>query len=404
MQKAKAIPMGIDSLSLSKQTVQSKMKHTPYLRRLLWLLPLLVAWGVLSYGKAGSEAQTDFSQSETVQTKEEKTQEEVVDYSVFDESCIGAGAAQAVYCNGEQKPLSLGNGRELRIGASSTDGDAIYLNPAFYYAGAKNAGEQYGFLLRAERGNIEYSSIHGTPAPRTALVNANETNLLIVGRTYDKLVPASYQNAQDYGVRWTADRNAEGAVTDACIVTMHVIRLSDGILMGCATAAIAYDSSKESFVLGEVHSSDVSMTGELSESKRDELIHEAAAFLGEGNGKMQLDYSEELIRNSRHLICVEKLTAPIFNRLFSTAGDAISAAAFRGYELYAVHLPYVGLGYLTVYFAPETQVNGLREAVWGNEGSAKLQPVGYDALSPFSEQSMESFLLPEDLDFFRQNR
>lgn len=295
-------------------------------------------------------------------------------------------------CCLNRDPLRLDCGSEcsLSLGRASDSRVGIYLDPHFEYPYARNPFEQYGFLFRCLGGELEVKQAEAVDG---------ETDYIITGRTYDKRSPASFRSEDCFGVRWIPDRDGSGVVRESAEISVHVIRLSDGMLMAAAKAEIDYLDEVSGFALTGLRGSDVSTTGELTESERNALIQDAASFLSAGNDKLALPYSVKDIRNHSAEICVEKLERPLYSKLFSASGKPLYSSRLSGMILYAVHLPCTGLGFVTVYFAPETQINGLREEHWGTE-TDRLAVTGYDAVCPLAEDRFRSFLQPQDIEFF----
>lgn len=291
----------------------------------------------------------------------------------------------------------LGFGIHLTLGiGSQTAFDRIYLNPVLTYDYAMNTSEPYGFLVRATRGAVVYS---GEPKPIDYDQNRGERSLFIAGRTYDKLVPAHYNNEAQYGVAWVNDIEGDSMDRTGTELLIHAIRLKDGRLMGAAKAQIIFDQESDAYLLASVSSSDVSVAGKLRTEDRKALIDSTVQFFNENCLNVQTSLSEADLKNIRSAIVVEKTNKVLFNRLFNVKAEVIPSGRLRGCDIYAVNLPCAGLGYLTAYYIPIAQAQGISHIAFGD---LDYVLVGYDAANcpPFNAETFNSFLLPEEIEKF----
>ena len=136
--------------------------------------------------------------------------------------------ADGVYENRAQQEVQTGFGRYLSIGLDRSDiQDALYINPHFIYQYPGNPYEQYGYLLRTDRVPLEYAVTK--TAAGSDPQNAEYTDLAILGRTFDKVVPAVTENSELYGVRWRDNPACGGKEQDGDILYVLIVRLSDGM-------------------------------------------------------------------------------------------------------------------------------------------------------------------------------
>lgn len=299
-----------------------------------------------------------------------------------------------LYSNTENPEIQTGYGRYISIGLGNGDiRDAIYLNPHVRYDYAENPNEQYGFLLKTDRVPLEYADTD--PKPGNDPRNAAFTDLAILGRTYDRLVPAGWTDSERYGVRWVDSPAFGGLPHDGDVLHVLAVRVSDGTLMGAGRADIVYDYPTDTYCIRNFRNSDVLYTGELSEEWRDRLYNDAVAFLQTGNDRFHIGFTGTDWDEIRQFAVIEKLNRPYYGKFFNTLGTVISAGRYAGMDIYAVNINCSGYGFFTVYFCPEPMAYGLHADHLGDR-ELNLIPVGYDAHSPMTEELFRSYLLEED--------
>ena len=298
------------------------------------------------------------------------------------------------YSNIENPEIQTGFGRYISLGLGNDEvRDSICTSPHMRYDYAENSEEQYGFLLRTDRVPLEYADTD--PKPGSDPKNASYTDLAILGRTYDRLVPASFSDSDHYGVRWV-DRTAFGGQPhDGDTLYILAVRISDGTLMGAGRADIIYDHPSNSYSVRNFRNSDVLYTGEISMEWRDKLYDDAVAFLQAGNDKFHIGFTNTDWSEIKQFAVIEKLNRTYFGKFFNTLGNVTSAGKYAGMDIYAVNINCSGYGFFTVYFCPEPMAYGLHLDRLGDQ-ELKLIPIGYDAHSPMTEELFNSYLLEED--------
>lgn len=307
--------------------------------------------------------------------------------------------SNGVYRNDRVLSASTGYGMTLSVGLEQ-DGvtDALYLNPHFEYAYAGNPNEAYGYLMRAERVPLEYAE--PSPSPAWSTKYDGITDFAILGRTYDKVVSVSARDSVNYGVRWM-DSPAYGGMDNAGdTVHILIIRLSDGTLMGAVNICVSFDRGTKTYSLENLTNNDVGNTGDLSAEQRDNLIAETVQYLTEGNDQMTLSVTKEELESQSRSTVIEKIPRVYYNKLYDTNGNVVAAGRFSKCDIYAVNINCDGYGFFTVYFAPEPQANGLAAPTLAEGDELKLVPIGYDAFAPFTIETFNSFLFPEDISLF----
>jgi len=295
--------------------------------------------------------------------------------------------------------VSTGYGMTFSLGIDQQDAsDAIYLNPHFEYAYAGNPEEEYGYLIRTERVPLEYSET--SDAPAWSEKHRGLTDFAIVGRTYDKVVSASVQSRDQFGVRWIDSPAYGGLEHGGDTVRILIIRISDGTLMGAVKAEISYDYGTRSYSISNLFNSDVSYTGELTGGQRGELVEETIRILVQGNAQMTLGISKEELEAQSASVVVDHPQRTYYSKLYDMDGNIVSSGRYSNCEIYAVNINCDGYGFFTVYFAPEPQANGLTVQTLNEGEPLKQVPIGYDAIAPFTVDSFNRFLLPEDMKHF----
>ena len=288
----------------------------------------------------------------------------------------------------------------LSIGMESDYDGGLILNPVLYYDLAANLDEPYGFLVRTDKGTVQTC---GIPADINDPQNSGKQFFCIAERTYDKLTPASFQDEDWFGIRWV-NNSIYGDPSAGAELTIHAIRLQDGFLMAAAKVKIEYDPTRNSYRFADIHGADVLETGELDAETREDTIMKAISFINEGTTTFTGEISRENYLNYQQFVVVERLNRVLFNRLFDASGVACPAGRFLQCDIYAVNIPYTGRGYMTIYFAPSLQaLTYSRDTNLVIEDESSLSVIGYDPLAPFSVEEFNSFLLPEDAEYFGVN-
>ena len=286
--------------------------------------------------------------------------------------------SSGTYRNDKVLSVSTGYGMTFSVGLEQ-DGatDALYLNPHFEYAYAGNPDEAYGYLMRTERVPLEYAESSVSPAWST-----------------------KYNGLTDFGVRWMDSPAYGGADNAGDTLRILIIRLSDGTLMGSVKPEVFFDTHTKAYSLENLTNSDVAFTEELNAAQREMLIAEAVQYLTNGNDQMTLGVTKEELESQNLSTIVENSQRVYYNRLFDADGNAVAAGRFSNCDIYAVNINCDGYGFFTVYFAPEPQANGLAARTLSDSNELKLVLIGYDAFAPFTVETFNSFLFPEDIELF----
>ena len=170
--------------------------------------------------------------------------------------------------------------------------------------------------------------------------------------------------------------------------------------MGAVNICVSFDRGTKTYSLENLTNNDVGNTGDLSAEQRDNLIAETVQYLTEGNDQMTLSATKEELESQSRSTVVEKIPRVYYNKLYDTNGNVVAAGRFSKCDIYAVNINCDGYGFFTVYFAPEPQANGLAAPTLAEGDELKLVPIGYDAFAPFTIETFNSFLFPEDISLF----
>lgn len=293
---------------------------------------------------------------------------------------------QYVYDNSAKLSCDLASTIHLTIGiGNSFKSSGIYLEPTLTYDYETDPNEAYVFIIRASNGSIEYP---GEPSTR----QPDKRFYYVAGRTYDKLICSDFDYENIDGLKWRIDAWNGDAPEVGANLTIHAVRLDDGFLMGSAKASIIYDATESVYKLSTLARADVASTGELSAEEREEMVRDAVAFINAGNDIFPLEITEIEFLNYQEFIVVEHLDRVLHSRLFDKDGNVAPAGRFLKYTVYAVSVPDTGHGYITVYFAPITEIKGYSSA----EEQKGFCVLGYDAWMASDVDTFNSYLFPED--------
>lgn len=291
------------------------------------------------------------------------------------------GTTSSVHANSGEYSCNLISGATLTIGIESDMSDRIYLNPQI--TDPDGAVSQYGIYVRSSTGTISCNDTSGEFPSSTR--NSAYKTLYILDRTYDTSVPAE-------SLTWEFNPldidGLEGAV-----VNFRVIRFSDNCVLGTANAIIGYDEAADTYLISKISSSDVSDTGVIAAEERDALVSRAFDFIidpdiGPDLGDDAENIYSGYISNIRNAV-VEKTDKLYFGQLFSPDQELIKAGNYNGKDIYAVTVPFPVIGFATVYFMPQAQIDGFQAPTYPGESEIELNILGYDFLTPLSKDMLQ---------------
>lgn len=303
------------------------------------------------------------------------------DIQDFESTDRVSNASTGNYRNNVVLSYDYGSGTiSLGIGETGLS-DYIYLNPQCSEAESDET-HQVGFFITSSRVDVEYSS--STGAAPTDRQNIDCANLVLLGQTYDTAVPAAFEDQTAYGVRWKNDHLVDGIINGGTTLYIRAVNLCNGRLLAICQAEIAYDEAAGEYYLASLRDADVLVTGELDEETRDKLVLDAAHFMQDtGNFLTDAENWTAAIASAK----VEKVPKPYFSRFFDADGQHANPSAYAKCEVWAVNFQFT-TGFITVYFAPKLQLLGMENATAPGSTDRDLQPMGYDALNPFTEESI----------------
>lgn len=312
---------------------------------------------------------------------EEVPNEEQLLYDLETNQSVSGNMSKVSYQPSPALTCQLMNGGVLTVGGNTSNTDAIYLNPE-YANSSDTDSTQYGIYVTATDGNIRYAEVKRVGERQTA-----DKCMVITDRTYDTLIPSSA------GTYWKKNTdiltNAERG--ESITVRFRVIRFSDYTIVGTAKATITNENGE--YVINNLVNTDVLATGEMQFEDRAKLISDAIAYIFSSSGGPTFStVNEEYTDIMLTMATVEHCGKPYFSKLLNSSGDCITAGSISNCDLYAINIPYLGTGNITVYAAPKLQIQGFNVANTFFKEDINLTPFAYDFLYPFSK---ETLLVPE---------
>lgn len=283
----------------------------------------------------------------------------------------------AVYKNNKTASYDYGDGT-ITVGLSNgPDGKAVYLNP---HCSEASTTSPIGYYLESSRVNLQYST---ESAGITANVGYNEgkTDFVIVDRFYSDVIPANYVDEENYGVRWADDKLKDGK-NDGTTIAIRAVNLNSGELVALCDVVIKYDEENNAYFIESIKSSDVKDNKELDDESRANLVAKAAEFAAE---RLHEDVGD--FNNSGAI--VDKHDGTYFAK-FLDEDDSI--LYYKDYttcaDTYVVNIPSATYGFVSVYFAPQTQLIGLTSPTEPGKTDLKLKLYGYDPVKPYDMNTL----------------
>lgn len=252
---------------------------------------------------------------------------------------------------------------------------------------------QFAFYIKADCGQIIKSST--VEGPYNSPENAERQSLYINNRLYDTCIPADYRSEEDYGIAWNdPEMNLGSSPKDTVNFSIRIVRIFDGELMDILKATAVYDYSAEEYRFDKLYSADVSGTKELSDATRSKLVQMAKEFMISDEKGQHIGFAVDDWDYACDNAIVEHSGSVYFPRLLSWEGEVIAAGKYFNCDVYAVNIPYSGIGYMTVYLAPTLQMRGFNTTIPEDKTDVEFSVLGYDPLFP---QSRESIGVPDYL-------
>lgn len=297
----------------------------------------------------GDEDATSSSDKNSGQTTESSVMEEngTEGSKGLYEDASNSYNTDAEYKNDEVLTYDYGDGT-ITIGTKSApDNKHIYLDIRCSEAAD---GNEIGYYVESDRVDVQVSPGGGMGCD--AGNNASENNFVLLDRLYDNVTPSTVRDSENYGVRWCDDKMKDGE-NDGTTIAIRAINLRSGAIVAMCDAVIDYDKETNSYSLSKLASSDVKYNSELDDTSRTNIINKAAEFAAERLHNDASDYATDKA-------IVDKHNGTYFSR-FLDEDDSI--LYYKDYttcrDTYTVTLPSASYGFITVYFAPQTQLIGM---------------------------------------------
>lgn len=288
--------------------------------------------------------------------------------------------AEPRYSNDEVVKYNFGQGTlKAGLGKKIKD-DHIYLNLDSDYKG------NVGYYVETDRVPLEFSRGQDQTADTVDL--SKEHNVIMHSEYYQVDVgPSRYLNEKDYGIRWQDDELYDGK-RGGTTITIRGIDRDSGELLFITNLAISYNKKTGEYRLDTLKSAEALDNQEISAEERDKAIKEAVRFV---NNELELELPEgweedakkgaichmhEMTYHPRYLDASKKVA---YKKDITTCTNTV-----------AVNLPLSPnrYGFVTVYFAPKTQLIGLSKPTAPGEDKLNLKLIGYDPIYPKDPQSI----------------
>lgn len=327
--------------------------------------------GLSACGKDKESAETPAQTTAASASDESATQEKVKETDKKTEEEKGFNE-EAVYHNNKKLSYDYGDGT-ISVGMDKgPDDQYIYLNVSCSEAQDTN---EIGYYLEVDRSTLEFSN---DPANITCDIgfNESETDFAIVDRLYSSVVPVRYVDQENFGVRWCDDM-LEDDTNGGATIAIRAVNLKTYELVAICDAVIEYDEKTNSYALTALKSGDVKDNKELDDTSRSNIVKKSAEFAAE---RLHVDASNFDTGKA----IVDKHDGTYFSKFLD---EDDSTLYYKDYTTcsytYAVNLPSAEYGFVTVYFAPQTQLIGLTSPTEPGKTDLKLKLYGYDPVRPF---------------------
>lgn len=291
--------------------------------------------------------------------------------------------------------LPYPDGSVLHIGVNTEDKTGIYLNPVYEYTEAQivmsDESTRFAFAFSNLSGIITTGAASGpwTDYP-------NEKFYYITDRTYDTLVPCSFNDVNDFGIMYQDFDYPYSERGHTEQILMRVIRFPDFQIVATATIEVRYDGSDYSIVA--FYNDDVRALDLISDDDCSDLLDDAfELFMSQSMGFTH-SYSPEYWASYKDKAIIEYTGSRYyFSRMYTVTGDRLPSGQYSGMHIVAVNLVYPQIGFVTFYAAPRQEVMGLRDVPFED-----FEIFAYDPISPFSRSQItigdwdRAWFFPED--------
>lgn len=280
---------------------------------------------------------------------------------------------EATYDNTKTVDFDYGKGT-LKMGLGEEKDDYIYLN--IQSTNAKDGGE-IGYYVESTRGEVELS-----PAEQLSIDQepySKYSNFIILRRTYEEAMPSIYRSAKNFGARWRDDPMIDGK-RKGTNIRIRGVNLKDGTLEFILDAKIAYDEKAKVYALDKI----VHLKPTANEADAAKAVDEAIKFAVD---TLHLELSEEEIANAKKGAILDTHNVTYFPKFLNKDGEIANKRDFMTCkDTLAVNLPLSPnrYGFLTVYFAPRTQITGMESPTGKDKSTMNLRILGYDPPFPMN--------------------
>lgn len=279
---------------------------------------------------------------------------------------------EAIYHNKKKLSYNYGDG-EIFVGMDKGPDDKyIYLN--ICCSEAKDTNE-VGYYLEVDRSRLQFSN-ESSNINCDVGFNNSEENFAIVDRLYSSVVPVRYIDQKDFGVRW-CDDNLEDDTNGDAIITVRAVNLKTFELIAICDIFIEYDEKTNSYSITDLKSADVLANKELDDTSRSNIVRKASEFAAE---RLHVDTTDFDTGKA----IVDKHDGTYFSKFL---GEDDRVLYYKDYttcsDTFVVNLPSSEYGFVSVYFAPQTQLIGLTSPTEPGKTDLKLKLYGYDPVRPY---------------------
>lgn len=277
----------------------------------------------------------------------------------------------------------------LTIGVKDTSlEDAIYLNPIC----TTRLSENVGIIAHTSRINLECSDTgKGSDASGAAKQYPGEHTFLVRNRTYDTLIKAQYTDPENYGIRWV-NTGEDGELKAGTTVDFLLVTVPGCYLIGICRIEIGFNPETNTYAIKSLVNADVAQTGEISPEMRDYLVSDAKDFIcNKDRGPIMSIADDPYWETALKLTKVHKTQrGTYFNPAVSPSNELFAPGRYSNADVFAVNIPWDGYGFLTIYYAPQMQIDGLnRTWIKGKpESEWELTVFAYDLFCPQSKDTL----------------
>lgn len=246
-----------------------------------------------------------------------------------------------------------------------------------------SADTPMGFYLQAE--SIPPLSDFGPNDLKTASEQDVGSHCFIIPtRFYEKVIPAAPTDTL-MGTVWRNDMSAIWGTYPEDRIHVRMINLKTGELVTVFVLNIAYTDG--TYQIAGISGADVLETGDLTESEREYIVNDAIGYFTDASRGPTVSVADPATAIAT--AAVEKVPRTYFSTLYDAEQEPIRQSDYVGIDTYAVNLNFDGVGVLTAYYGPTTQVlYGFNSPTAPGSTDKELVMIGFDALSPANEDTI----------------